>query len=103
MVTGSVTQAGQPRGGATVTVLGGSVKSKLTTRKRVRVSASGKFTAKFAVGTFFRADAGSDGRSRSVALHAAAAGHRPGAVRQPDRERLLGQEQGRSQEVATRS
>jgi hypothetical protein len=57
IVTGSVTQAGQPRGGATVTVLGGSVKSKLTTRKRVKVSASGKFTAKFAVGTFFRADA----------------------------------------------
>ena len=57
IVTGSVTQAGQPRGGATVTVLGGSAKAKLTTRKRVKVSASGKFTAKFAVGTFFRADA----------------------------------------------
>lgn len=57
VVTGSVTQAGEPRSGATVTVLGGSVKSRLTTRKRVRVSASGKFTAKFAVGTFFRADA----------------------------------------------
>ena len=57
IVTGSVTQAGQPRGGATVTVSGGSVKSKLTTRKRVRVSAAGKFTAKFAVGTFFRAEA----------------------------------------------
>ena len=61
IVTGSVTQGGQPRGGATVTVVGGSVKSKLTTRKRVRVSASGKFTAKFAVGTFFRADAAATG------------------------------------------
>jgi len=40
-----------------VSVLGGSVKAKLTTRKQVRVSASGKFTARFAVGTFFRADA----------------------------------------------
>ncbi len=57
IVTGSVTQAGQPRGGATVTVAGGSAKSKLTTRKRVKVSASGKFTTKFAAGTFFRADA----------------------------------------------
>ena len=57
VVTGSVTQAGGPRAGATVTVLGGSVKSKLTTRKRVRVAASGRFTTKFAVGTFFRADA----------------------------------------------
>ena len=57
VVTGSVTQAGQSRGGATVTVHGGSGRSKLTTRKRVRVSSSGKFTARFAVGTFFRADA----------------------------------------------
>jgi hypothetical protein len=61
IVTGSVTQGGQPRGGATVTVLGGSVKSKLTTRKRAKVSAAGKFTAKFAVGTFFRADAAATG------------------------------------------
>jgi hypothetical protein len=57
VVSGAVTQAGQPRGGATVTVLGGSTKSKLTTRKRVRVGANGKFSTKFAVGTFFRADA----------------------------------------------
>jgi len=57
VVSGTVTQAGQPRGGATVTVLGGSAKSKLTTRKRVRVGANGKFATKFAVGTFFRADA----------------------------------------------
>ena len=61
VVTGTVTQAGQPRGGATVTVFAGSVKSKLTTRKRVRASASGKFTAKFALGTFFRADAAATG------------------------------------------
>lgn len=57
IVNGAVTQAGQPRSGATVTVLGGSVKAKLTTRKRVAVSANGRFTAKFAVGTFFRAEA----------------------------------------------
>jgi hypothetical protein len=63
VITGSVTQAGQPRGGATVTVLGGSAKSKLTTRKRVKVSATGKFAAKFAVGTFFRADAAATGGS----------------------------------------
>jgi hypothetical protein len=57
IVSGAVTQAGQPRGGATVTVLGGSVKAKLTTRKRATVSASGRFSVKFPVGTFFRADA----------------------------------------------
>jgi hypothetical protein len=57
VVSGAVTQAGQPRGGATVAVLGGSVKSKLTTRKRAKVSANGRFSVKFAAGTFFRADA----------------------------------------------
>ena len=57
VVSGVVTQAGQPRGGATVTVLGGSVRSKLTTRKRAKVAANGRFSVKFATGTFFRADA----------------------------------------------
>ncbi len=57
VVTGTVTQGGQPRAGATVTVLGGSARAKLTTRKRVRVNANGRFTTRFAVGTFFRADA----------------------------------------------
>jgi hypothetical protein len=56
IVTGTVTQAGQPRGGATVTIVGGSVRSRLTARKRVRASANGRFTTRFAVGTFFRAD-----------------------------------------------
>ena len=57
IVSGTVTQADQPRGGATVTVVGGSTKAKLTTRKKVKVVANGKFATKFAVGTFFRADA----------------------------------------------
>lgn len=57
VVTGSVTQGGAPRPGATVTVRGGSARSKLRTTKRVRVAASGAFTARFASGTFFRADA----------------------------------------------
>jgi hypothetical protein len=57
VVTGSVTQAGQPRGGASVTVAGGSVKTKLTTVMKVRVGANGKFVAKFKLGTFFRATA----------------------------------------------
>jgi hypothetical protein len=55
-VTGSVTQAGEPRG-ATVTIAGGATKAKLTRTKRVKVGASGKFAAKFPVGTFFRATA----------------------------------------------
>jgi hypothetical protein len=61
IVSGTVTQGGQPRAGATVTVLGGSAKSRLTTRKRVRVGANGRFTTKFAVGTFFRADVAATG------------------------------------------
>jgi hypothetical protein len=52
-----VTQAGQARGGATVTILGGATRAKLTTRKRVRVGANGRFAAKFNLGTFFRATA----------------------------------------------
>ncbi len=67
LVTGSVTQGGAPRPGATVTVRGGSVRSKLRATKRVKVSASGTFTARFAVGTFFRADAAAPaGRSPAV-------------------------------------
>jgi hypothetical protein len=61
IVSGTVTQAGQPRAGATVTVFGGTAKAKLTTRKRVRVAANGRFTTKVAVGTFFRADAAATG------------------------------------------
>ena len=61
VVSGAVTQAGQPRGGAAVTVLGGSAKNRLTTRKRVRVAANGRFTTRFATGTFFRADASATG------------------------------------------
>ena len=57
VVSGSVTQAAQPRGGATVTILGGYAKNRLTTRKRVRVTANGRFSTKFAAGTFFRATA----------------------------------------------
>ena len=57
IVSGSVTQAGQPRGGASVTITGGATKAKLTTTKKVRVGANGRFAAKFAVGTFFRATA----------------------------------------------
>lgn len=57
VVTGAVTQAGQARGGASVTILGGSARNRLTTRKRVRVTASGRFSVRFAVGTFFRATA----------------------------------------------
>ncbi len=57
IVSGAVTQAGQPRPGATVTITGGATKAKLTTTKRVKVGANGRFAAKFAVGTFFRAKA----------------------------------------------
>jgi len=61
VVTGAVTQAGQPRAGATVTILGGTARAKLTTRKRVRVGANGRFTTRFAVGTWFRATATATG------------------------------------------
>jgi hypothetical protein len=61
VVSGAVTQAGQPRAGATVTILGGTAKARLTTRKLVRVGANGRFSTKFAVGTWFRATAVASG------------------------------------------
>ena len=77
------------------------MKSKLTTRKRVRVSASGKFTAKFAVGTFFRADAAATGAGDP----ALCAKLQPliGTVPcvNPTVNGFVDQEQGRQEEVAT--
>jgi hypothetical protein len=57
ILTGSVTQAGQARGGATVTIVGGSTKAKLKTVGKAKVAANGKFTLKAKTGTFFRATA----------------------------------------------
>jgi hypothetical protein len=56
-LTGRVTQAGQPRGGATVTIFGGSRAGRLTSVGRARVAANGAFTFRARVGTFFRARA----------------------------------------------
>ena len=56
-VTGRVTQAGQPRAGATVTIFSGSRAGRLTTVGRARVSANGAFTFLARRGTFFRARA----------------------------------------------
>ena len=42
-----MTQDGQPRGGATVTVIGGSGEAGSRLGKRVKVSANGKFAVKF--------------------------------------------------------
>ncbi len=56
-LSGAVTQAGQPRGGATVTIFGGAKASKLKRLGRATVSGSGKFAFKAKSGTFFRADA----------------------------------------------
>jgi hypothetical protein len=57
IVSGRVTQAGQPRGGATVTVRGGAKPSALKKLGSVKVSASGSFTFRAKRGTFFRVTA----------------------------------------------
>ncbi len=54
-VSGTVTQAGQARGGAAVTVFGGAKKTGLKRLGKVTSSASGKFAFKAKAGTFFRA------------------------------------------------
>lgn len=56
-VTGRVTQAGQARGGASVTIFGGAKASGLKRLGKAKVAASGAFTFKAKRGTFFRATA----------------------------------------------
>jgi hypothetical protein len=57
IVTGRVTQGGQARGGATVTISGGPRAGSLRRLGRARVTASGTFTFRARTGTFFRATA----------------------------------------------
>jgi hypothetical protein len=57
IVTGRVTQAGQARGGATVTIRGGAKPSALRRLGSVKTSATGTFTFRARTGTFFRANA----------------------------------------------
>jgi hypothetical protein len=56
-VSGRVTQAGQPRGGATVTIRGGAKASALKKLGSAKVSGSGTFSFKAKRGTFFRVTA----------------------------------------------
>jgi hypothetical protein len=57
VVSGRVTQAGQARAGATVTVFGGPRANRLKRLGRVRVRANGSYTFRAKTGTFFRATA----------------------------------------------
>lgn len=56
-VTGRVTQAGQARAGATVTIFGGAKANKLKRLGRVTVRANGSYAFAAKTGTFFRATA----------------------------------------------
>lgn len=56
-LAGRVTQAGQPRGGAIVTIFGGTRSGSLRSLGRVRVATNGAFTFRARAGTFFRARA----------------------------------------------
>jgi hypothetical protein len=57
VVSGSVSQAGQPRGGATVTIRGGAKVSALKKLGTVKVKANGSYSFKAKRGTFFRVTA----------------------------------------------
>jgi hypothetical protein len=57
VVSGIVTQGGQPRAGATVTIFGGPRASGLKRLGRVRSAGNGRFTFRAKTGTFFRANA----------------------------------------------
>ena len=56
-VSGRVTQAGQPRGGASVTIFGGAKATGLKRLGKAKVGANGAFAFKAKTGTFFRATA----------------------------------------------
>jgi hypothetical protein len=56
-LAGVVSQAGQARGGATVTIFGASKATGLKRLGRASVAANGKFAFRAKTGTFFRADA----------------------------------------------
>ena len=56
-LTGRVTQGGQPRGGATVTIFGAARATGLRSVGRARVAANGTFAFRARLGTFFRARA----------------------------------------------
>ena len=55
-LSGVVTQAGQGRGGATVTIFGAAKKTGLKRLGRATVNASGRYAFRARTGTFFRAD-----------------------------------------------
>lgn len=57
IVTGRVTQGGQPRSGANVTIFGGAKASALKRLGKAKVGANGAFSFKAKVGSFFRASA----------------------------------------------
>ena len=77
-VTGTVTQAGQPVGGAAVKLTRGKTAAKLGSFKTVRANAQGKFSvvAPAAAGTFFRATTAAVART-SPAVCASLAGKLP--------------------------
>ena len=55
-LAGAVTQAGQARGGASVTIYGARKASGLKRLGKAKVAANGKFAFRARAGTFFRAD-----------------------------------------------
>jgi len=55
VIAGRVTQAGQPRGGAAVTIFGGTRANRLRRLGRVSVGATGAYSFRARAGTFFRA------------------------------------------------
>lgn len=57
LVAGAVTQAGQPRGGAVVTIWGAKGKAALKPLGKARVTAAGKFTFRARLGDNFQARA----------------------------------------------
>ena len=101
-VSRRVTQAGQARGGATVTIFGGAKATGLKRLgKRDRSRANGAFTFKAKTGTFFRADAvAAPGAAAPLCARSCSRCSAPIPCVNPTVNGFAAQEQGREEEVA---
>ena len=100
VVSGRVTQGGQPRAGATVTIRGGPKASALRRLGSVKTKANGSFSFRARTGTFFRASAVAAAGRGSLGLRDAGTRPRRDPVREPDGQRVHGREPNSPEAIA---
>ena len=99
VVTGRVTQGGQPRAGATVAIFGGLRANRLKRLGAVRTSASGAFTFRARTGVFFQANVAAAAGAAPAVCSAIGPAIAPMPCVNPTLERVHGREPGHPQTV----